>query len=61
MQDNVLLGNPMEPELYKKALQVAQLGSDLEVLPNGDLTEIGDRGITLSGGDHCCHVLLLLR
>jgi len=38
MQDNVLLGNPMEPELYKKALQVAQLGSDLEVLPNGDLT-----------------------
>ena len=32
------------------ALQVAQLGADLEVLPNGDLTEIGDRGITLSGG-----------
>lgn len=32
------------------ALEVAQLGPDLELLPNGDLTEIGDRGITLSGG-----------
>lgn len=26
------------------------LGPDLEILPNGDLTEIGDRGVTLSGG-----------
>lgn len=32
------------------ALDVAQLGPDLQLLPNGDLTEIGDRGITLSGG-----------
>lgn len=50
-QDNVLLGAPLIPELYKEALSVAQLGADLELLPNGDLTEIGDRGITLSGGE----------
>lgn len=35
---------------YKNALEVAQLGPDLKILPAGDLTEIGDRGVTLSGG-----------
>lgn len=35
---------------YQAALQAAALGPDLEVLPAGDLTEIGEKGITLSGG-----------
>jgi ABC-type sulfate/molybdate transport systems ATPase subunit len=35
---------------YKHALTVAQLATDLELLPDGDLTEIGERGVTLSGG-----------
>ncbi|GFH14107.1 ABC transporter, multidrug resistance associated protein, partial [Haematococcus lacustris] len=39
VQENVLMGD-----------EVSQLGPDLDILPNGDLTEIGDRGITLSGG-----------
>lgn len=30
--------------------QVSCLGPDLELLPQGDMTEIGDRGVTLSGG-----------
>ncbi|MEW5311498.1 MAG: hypothetical protein WDW38_003208 [Sanguina aurantia] len=50
LQENVLLGGVMVPARYQMALEVAQLGPDLELLPNGDLTEIGDRGITLSGG-----------
>lgn len=37
------------------ALDVAQLGPDLQLLSNGDLTEIGDRGITLSGGAKAWH------
>lgn len=44
------MGNPMDAERYRAALEAAQLGPDLAILPNGDLTEIGDRGITLSGG-----------
>eukprot|EP00197_Chlamydomonas_leiostraca_P002886 CAMPEP_0202857580 /NCGR_PEP_ID=MMETSP1391-20130828/470_1 /ASSEMBLY_ACC=CAM_ASM_000867 /TAXON_ID=1034604 /ORGANISM="Chlamydomonas leiostraca, Strain SAG 11-49" /LENGTH=1463 /DNA_ID=CAMNT_0049536397 /DNA_START=117 /DNA_END=4508 /DNA_ORIENTATION=- len=50
LQENVLMGGELRPDAYKAALTAAQLGPDLEILPNGDLTEIGDRGVTLSGG-----------
>ncbi|PNG62095.1 Canalicular multispecific organic anion transporter 2, partial [Tetrabaena socialis] len=50
LQENVLMGSPLDPVRYRAALEVSQLGPDLDILPNGDLTEIGDRGITLSGG-----------
>lgn len=29
---------------------MCELSRDLEILPNGDLTEIGEKGINLSGG-----------
>ncbi len=44
------MGKPLDPVRYRAALEVSQLGPDLDILPNGDLTEIGDRGVTLSGG-----------
>lgn len=50
VQENVLIGHDMNPQAYKQAIAVSQLGPDLDILPNGDLTEIGDRGVTLSGG-----------
>lgn len=50
VQENILLGSALDPERYHEAVELAQLVPDLEMLPNGDLTEIGDRGITLSGG-----------
>lgn len=40
----------MDEERYQEVLNVCQLKRDLEVLPGGDLTEIGERGINLSGG-----------
>jgi len=50
LQENVLIGDEVDSQRYIGALEAAQLGPDLDILPNGDLTEIGDRGITLSGG-----------
>jgi len=35
---------------YAAALEAAALARDLEILPAGDATEIGEKGLTLSGG-----------
>jgi ABC-type multidrug transport system fused ATPase/permease subunit len=35
---------------YAAALTAAQLDADVVRLPDGDATEIGERGVTLSGG-----------
>ena len=31
-------------------IKICELERDLDILPNGDLTEIGEKGINLSGG-----------
>ncbi|KAH8921178.1 P-loop containing nucleoside triphosphate hydrolase protein [Atractiella rhizophila] len=50
LRDNVLFGQPFEEERYWSVIQAACLEPDLEVLPDGDLTDIGEKGINLSGG-----------
>ena len=35
---------------YKETLEKCSLVKDLDMLPFGDLTQIGERGINLSGG-----------
>ena len=35
---------------YNETIKVCQLKRDLEILPAGDLTEIGEKGINMSGG-----------
>ena len=40
----------MEREKYEKILEACSLKKDLRILPFGDQTIIGDRGINLSGG-----------
>ena len=50
IRDNILFGEPLDEERYNKTLELCELTSDLEVLPGGDLTEIGEKGINLSGG-----------
>ncbi len=51
VRDNILFGRPFDEERYWKAVHDACLEADLELLPNGDLTEVGERGISLSGGE----------
>uniref|UniRef100_A0A8C8B2U8 ATP binding cassette subfamily C member 4 n=1 Tax=Otus sunia TaxID=257818 RepID=A0A8C8B2U8_9STRI len=50
VRSNILFDKEYEKEKYEKVLKVCALKKDLELLENGDLTVIGDRGATLSGG-----------
>ncbi|KAJ7440231.1 ABC protein [Mycena latifolia] len=51
LRDNVLFGQPFEEERYWKVMEDACLLPDLELLADGDLTEVrGEKGINLSGG-----------
>ncbi|OVA15853.1 ABC transporter [Macleaya cordata] len=50
IQENILFGCTMDKQRYQETLEKCSLVKDLEMLPFGDLTEIGERGINLSGG-----------
>lgn len=50
VKENILFGLPLDEQKYKDVIYACSLESDLEILPAGDQTEIGERGITLSGG-----------
>ncbi|ELU09880.1 hypothetical protein CAPTEDRAFT_178694 [Capitella teleta] len=50
LRENILFGQSMREEPYQKILDACSLGPDLEILPGGDLTEIGEKGINISGG-----------
>merc|ERR1711990_1395412 len=50
IRDNILLGRDLDEEKYKNIIQAACLKPDLDLLEFGDQTLIGDRGVTLSGG-----------
>ena len=41
---------PLDKVKYVDVITMCELERDLEVLPAGDLTEIGEKGINLSGG-----------
>ncbi|KAJ1897428.1 hypothetical protein LPJ66_003379 [Kickxella alabastrina] len=50
LRDNILFGHRFEQGFYDKVIDACALGPDLEMLPGGDTTEIGEKGINLSGG-----------
>ncbi|XP_055636687.1 multidrug resistance-associated protein 1-like isoform X2 [Toxorhynchites rutilus septentrionalis] len=50
LRDNILFGKQFDERKYDKVLECCALKPDLEMLPGGDLTEIGEKGINLSGG-----------
>ena len=50
VRENIIFGCPFNLERYDRACTLSALQRDLKVLPGGDMTEIGERGINLSGG-----------
>lgn len=50
IRENICFGRPFEEEKYWNAVRAACLEPDLEMLPYGDMTEVGEKGISLSGG-----------
>ncbi|KAI5460520.1 multidrug resistance-associated protein 1 [Mariannaea sp. PMI_226] len=50
IRDNITFGKPWDPDFYLNTLEACALMDDLAQLPSGDRTGVGDKGITLSGG-----------
>lgn len=50
VRQNILFGRPMDRNRYNAILKACCLEDDMKELQHGDQTEIGERGITLSGG-----------
>ena len=46
----MLFGYPFDEETYNRVIRQCALTADLKVLPDGDMTEIGENGVNLSGG-----------
>lgn len=47
---NIIFGEPYDAERYQNVIKACALETDLKLFDDGDETEIGEKGITLSGG-----------
>ena len=43
LRDNILFGSPHEEDRFQDVIKACALAPDLELLPGGDLTEIGEK------------------
>ncbi|XP_057321988.1 ATP-binding cassette sub-family C member 4-like isoform X2 [Microplitis mediator] len=50
VRENILFGLDYNYERYQEVIRVCSLLRDFEQLPDGDLTTVGERGASLSGG-----------
>ncbi|KAI1297750.1 hypothetical protein EDD11_006989 [Mortierella claussenii] len=50
LRANILFGNAYDPGFYQKTIEACCLQQDFAMLLGGDMIEIGERGINLSGG-----------
>ncbi|KAF7350973.1 hypothetical protein MSAN_01659500 [Mycena sanguinolenta] len=50
IKDNILFGYPFDEDRYNEVIDCCALRPDLDMLEDGDATEIGEKGVSLSGG-----------
>ncbi|KAL5283205.1 ABCC4.2 family protein [Megaselia abdita] len=50
IRDNIVFVEPFDQDRYQKVVKVCCLEQDLQIFPNGDMTRVGERGVSLSGG-----------
>ena len=50
IKDNIIFGLPMDTDRFNKVITACALDSDIRALSNGELTLVGEKGVTLSGG-----------
>lgn len=50
IRENVLFGKCMDKDFYEDVLEGCALNQDIEILAEGDMSKIGERGMNLSGG-----------
>ncbi|CAG0895339.1 unnamed protein product [Cyprideis torosa] len=50
IEENILLSRPMDEVLFKKVVRACAFDVDLNQFPSRQKTFVGDRGVTLSGG-----------
>ncbi|KAI5968496.1 hypothetical protein KGF57_000197 [Candida theae] len=50
VRENILFGSEYSERFYNRVVSACQLAVDLEILPEGDATIVGEKGIALSGG-----------
>lgn len=49
-KENITFGHRFDPDFYQRTVEACQLLPDLAILPDGDETQVGEKGISLSGG-----------
>ncbi|XP_075236428.1 ATP-binding cassette sub-family C member 4-like [Lycorma delicatula] len=50
IRQNILFGQPFDRKHYREVTRACALERDFDLLPNGDMTLVGERGASLSGG-----------
>lgn len=50
VQENILFGCPMNAQKYNQVISVCAMKRDMKLFPYGDKTLVGERGVSLSGG-----------
>ena len=48
MRDNILFGRPFKEKRFNKTVEGCDLKQDLEMLPDGQLTEVGERKVFIN-------------